>query len=315
MSRKQQVHELQEVARLRREEKLQQKLDSIEDRKRAKQQTIVLAVTDLKKREQEKFATLHRNRECLSSQMQERNSLILSLENSPRSIRNLGSQGRGRGREGERQTAGGRRRTQSAWEGEKMRVVQEEAQRVLEERKGSLVQKMEAFKERMQQKERSMFTQQEERKEQTRQWTQTLELNLRKKERKDTYRRQLLEQKIKSINTKHKLLGETKQTLLAERFYTKVNNEMKHYYVNEALQTMALTKNWSISKLDTIMHIFQPQLSSAVVQDSKQIQSKINRLLTDPFYSPRIWIGIVILHRQKKNRELFAFVSRPQFAR
>lgn len=73
--------------------------------------------------------------------------------------------------------------------------------------------------------------------------------------------------------------------LKTERFYAKISDEMKNYYMKEALQEMAITKSWSIDKLDKIMHIFEPKLQDAVIKDKNAIHQNIMKVLTDPFYS------------------------------
>ena len=171
---------------------------------------------------------------------------------------------------------------------DKAKQVLEEGKKILDVRRSQLNQKMQAFSERMRKKEEEQALNREERREQARQWSETLHLNVGKKRRKESYRRELLEDKLKSVDQKQQMFASHKELVRKERFYAKVANEMKQHYIKESLHDMSLKKNWSLQRIQGIMSTFQPDIIQAAPADTHTLDRKINKVLTDPFYSLRI---------------------------
>jgi len=107
-----------------------------------------------------------------------------------------------------------------------------------------------------------------------------IEMNIKKKERKEEYKRQLLEQKIELLNNKARKLKEYQAIVTQERFYANLSNRMKVYHVQEAMNNMVMTKNWNMEKIDEIIEAYRPRLSSAKsTSDMQALQKKINKTL------------------------------------
>ena len=276
------------------------KMVAIEEKKRNVQRKILMTAEELRKKEMQRLDVLKQNQEEIDRETQKRNANYLGLTERSKKTPNSAAM----------------KRTHSQYRPgvnmseDRVKHVQNEAQRVLEEKKKMLNEKMEAFSSRMREKEKRLEEKKEVQKEQARQWSQTLKLNVHKKKRKEHYRKTLLEQKIKSIENKQQVFEEHKKTLMTERFYAKINNEMKDYYVKEAIQEMAINKSWSLEKLEKIMEMFQPKLQDAVIKDKKAILRNINKVLTDPFHVVSKTILVLIMpHRiteKQKLVELFA---------
>lgn len=260
-----------------REEKMEKKMAEIERKQRNSRRRLLGSVQEMKDRETHRLEVLNQNRQGITREIQKRNANITDRpdkeQGMPKSARMSRAQSH----------------YSSVRDGpeDKVRLVQSEAQRLVAARQKEFDQRMAAFNERMKEKQRVLDEKREQRQEQARQWSLTLKFNVSKKMKKECYRKRLLQQKIRSIDTKQRAFEENKKAIMAERFYTKINDEMKNFYVKEALEEMALTKNWSIVKLDMILTMFQPKLQEGLVKDKKAIQQNINKVLTDPFHQAR----------------------------
>jgi len=298
INRKQKIYEMQEKLREEKEQKVRDRMQKIEEKKRNAKEKMMRSIENMKKRDIEKVILLKQNQSELSKIIQERNSKIMTdtqvkfsreqLKSASESMPNLKAKKKGR------------TQSQEIIPVEcKVKFVQENAQKLQEEKRRLLEEKMKAFSKRMaeQRKKQEEFI--DIKKEQAREWSQTLKLNITKKKRKENYRKRLLTEKIQSIDNKQQLLDQQKKALMAERFYTKINNEMKNYYVKEALEEMALTKQWSIEKLDKIMKMFEPKLEEGIVKDRSKVLKKINKVLQDPFHPMNT----------RKNRSLSNFLQ------
>eukprot|EP00826_Nyctotherus_ovalis_P063372 TRINITY_DN928_c0_g1_i2.p1 TRINITY_DN928_c0_g1~~TRINITY_DN928_c0_g1_i2.p1 ORF type:complete len:210 (-),score=60.16 TRINITY_DN928_c0_g1_i2:17-646(-) len=109
----------------------------------------------------------------------------------------------------------------------KVKAVQEEAQKRLEERQRVLSKRMAEFDERMKKKQEYERMTMEERKELSREWIETLTMNVDKKRRREEYKRQIMEEKLKKSQERQEENERMQRLYEKERFYAKISNEMK----------------------------------------------------------------------------------------
>eukprot|EP00831_Metopus_contortus_P075486 TRINITY_DN69258_c0_g1_i1.p2 TRINITY_DN69258_c0_g1~~TRINITY_DN69258_c0_g1_i1.p2 ORF type:complete len:150 (+),score=42.68 TRINITY_DN69258_c0_g1_i1:123-572(+) len=65
-----------------------------------------------------------------------------------------------------------------------------------------------------------------------------------------------------------------------ERFYAKINNEMKGHLISEAFHNMSLKKNYSLKEIEDIMHTFHAEIPDEM--DEKALRRNINKVLAGP---------------------------------
>jgi len=265
--------QMQEKQRLDKEARMKEKLARIESKNRQKEEALQGAIEKKRQHEMNRFNNFKQNYESVQMERQIMNEQYLLKANKTSKLSG---------------TNISRRNSHSSGcsPDEKLKIVQEEAKKRQEEKKSRIGQKMDAFHKRMKKKDEEAEKCMEERKEQAREWTQTLKINVSKKKKKDEYRRELMETKLKAIEKKQRLYEEHKDLMRKERFYAKISNEMKAHYIKEALHDMSLKKNWSLEKLENIMTTFQPTIQEGVMKDKKQLDNNINKVLADPFHAP-----------------------------
>lgn len=129
--------------------------------------------------------------------------------------------------------------------------------------------------------ERREQEQRAERMESVRLSRRKIELNSEKKQRKEEYRRQLIEQKMLTVDSKAQKLKEYQAAVMQERFYANLSSRMKVYHLKEAMSEMVITKHWDVKRVDDIIEAYRPQLSTArSASDMKRIQREIVGLLS-----------------------------------
>jgi len=272
MERKKKIYEKQEAARLEKEKKWKEKIEKINERVQNKEKSTMSIIEQKKYRENEKFEIIKRNHESLKEIHEQKSQKILEASKLPIVTRRQSD-------------------ITKLSSSEKLKTVQDEAKKRLEEKREMLNKKMAAFDERMKKKQEYEKMSQEERRELARQWAETLKINLSKKKNKDEYRRETLEEKLKRQQEKQKSYDEHQKIMAKERFYAKISNEMKTHYVKEALHEMSLKKNWSLERIEEIMDIFQPEIQDGVHKDRKKIDNGIKHVLKDPFHETSSVIG------------------------
>lgn len=269
MERKKKIMEMQEQQRRLKEEQMREKIAKLETKRAERERRIQESVEQKRQKDSQRLEAFRKVHRSL-----QREHMLMSEKYLPK----IG--------EGSKQL--GSRKLSASVESsasERLKAVQEEVKKRLEEKRETVERKMKDFEERMKRKEAVAEEHREERKEQAREWSQTLNLNIGKKKRKERYRRELMERKMQTIEEKQKLFEERKDLMRKERFYAKINDEMKSHYVKEALHEMALKKNWSLQRIDGIMQTFQPNIPEGPLKDKKVIENNINKVLADPFHS------------------------------
>jgi len=254
---------MKEKQRLLKEKKLKQKFHKMEEFKKEKQQKILKTVKMLKKNEEEKFSQVKAKQE----EIKEKNKKSMSntelatpygfSTTRPETAINL-----------------------SKMKGE---LAQSEALRKIEERKQKIEAKKAAFEAWQKIKEQADEKIRTERAEIARLAKLKRKLNNDRKNRKENYQKQLIDQKINAVEKKNKLLKDHQSAVLAERFYTKISREMKTFYLGEALTDMSVHKTWSLKKLDNIMATFKPKISGGPGKNKTAIMQSINRTLGTPY--------------------------------
>ena len=174
----------------------------------------------------------------------------------------------------------------------KVKAVQEKAQKQLEESKRLLNKKMAEFDERMKRRQEYEKMTAEERKELSREWAETLTMNLEKKRRKEEYKRQMMEEKLKKLQERQEERERMQKILEKERLYTRIANEMKDYKVQEALLDMAIKKRWDIDVINSIIEAYEPNITDRV--DEKVLDESINRVLNNPFTTIKVIVFILL---------------------
>lgn len=159
-------------------------MNVIEEKKRERNSRYMFLSEEIKKKEFDRFESLRRSREGIITEQKRRNELILGRAGRSAGILAPSS--------ALLMKQGNSLHTSSVIPDEKAKLVQKEALKVLEEKKKQLSEKMMSFNRRMKENERKLQERQDERKEQSRQWYQTLKLNVSKKKKKESYRRKLL---------------------------------------------------------------------------------------------------------------------------
>eukprot|EP01022_Parablepharisma_sp_SALTPOND_P031232 TRINITY_DN78_c1_g1_i1.p2 TRINITY_DN78_c1_g1~~TRINITY_DN78_c1_g1_i1.p2 ORF type:complete len:457 (+),score=110.75 TRINITY_DN78_c1_g1_i1:11636-13006(+) len=267
IDRKNKILEQQEQERKEKERRLKEKIAKIEARMKFKEKSMLTTIETKKYKENEKLSLVRENYRSVQLKRNQKSEKLLETSRLSGQIRKAAES------------------VSKMSTADKLRMVQDEAKKKLEEKRAYLNKKMAEFDERMRKKQEDEKMNADERKELAREWAETLKLNLEKKKRKDLYKREILEDKLKKLQEKQKTFEENQKLMKKERFYAKITNEMKAHYVKEALHGMALKKNWSLDKIETIMGIFQPTIQEAVHKDVKAINSNINKVLKDPFCS------------------------------
>ena len=101
-----------------------------------------------------------------------------------------------------------------------------------------------------------------EREENARLSQQKIEMNAQKKKRKDEYQRKLLQKKIEAFDSKAQRLKEYETAVMKERFYANLNGRLKTYHLKEELNRMAISNDYNLKRLDDIIAIYRPKISS-----------------------------------------------------
>ena len=143
---------------------------------------------------------------------------------------------------------------------QKLESARNEAERIQEERRRYFNQRMAEFDERRRKRKEKEKLAAEERKEESREWSESLKLNLNKKKRKDEYYRKSIEQKYQNKQKRIEEYERNQKLIEKERFYAKISNDMKDYRVHEAIHDMAVTKNWSTNVIDNIVETYKPEI-------------------------------------------------------
>ena len=109
---------------------------------------------------------------------------------------------------------------------------------------------------------------------------QKKEFNSQRNIKRKTYQKELLLKKMEADNKKAIELENVQKLIANERFIIKAKNDMKKFHLKETLLEMAITKQWSLAKIEKLINAFQ---SHVELDPNASIQAAFSKVFVNPF--------------------------------
>ena len=166
---------------------------------------------------------------------------------------------------------------------DRISIVKNEAKKKDEEKQKLRNNRMAEFDAKSKRCKRRDRISAEERKELSHEWNETLKFVIKRKDKKEQYRREVISEKIKSTQKQQADFERNQRLYQKERFYTRMTTQMKDHYIQEAILKMAITKNWNANVINDLIKSFKPALGKGEVINERIIDQNINKVFNDPF--------------------------------